>query len=212
MKAVLKAITLSLFLCVFCGQIEAQVKKSARVRQGGAAAPAATGGAKTAPGKGAKPGAAAGKGTGKAPVRKAAPGTPEARAQAEADAIARGLDPKAPSVLSSMGVEPQDQTYEGKDVETLPAFRGGELAMLKFISTHLQYPKDHPARDVEGKVIVRFVVDKTGLLHGFEIVESLGESFDEEAMNVLKKMPRWTPGRYRGKPANVYRQLPIIFK
>jgi len=65
--------------------------------------------------------------------------------------------------------------------------------------------------DVQGKVIITFIVEKNGILSHFTIVKKLYPTFDEEALRVIKKMPKWIPGKVNGKPVRSYYSQPIYF-
>lgn len=95
-------------------------------------------------------------------------------------------------------------------VEQMPQFPGGEQKLLKFIQDNLKYPNTESC--VQGRVIVRFVVTKTGSIENIEVVRSLEPSFDQEAVRVVKLMPKWTPGKLNGENASVWFTLPINFK
>lgn len=92
-----------------------------------------------------------------------------------------------------------------------PEYPGGRIAMANFIANHLRYPDEAVANDVSGKVLVRFIVLADGTLSDFKVIQSLGYGCDEEAVRVLKKMPRWKPGKQKGKNINVPYVLPFRF-
>jgi len=100
------------------------------------------------------------------------------------------------------------QTY----VDVLPTFPGGEDAMERYLRFNLKYPKEDQENKQEGKVKVRFLVDKTGKLKNIEVVSGISKSLDAEAVRVISKMPAWNPGTQNGKPVPVYFTIPIIFK
>lgn len=97
-------------------------------------------------------------------------------------------------------------------VEQMPQFPGGEKAMMEYIGTNLKYPKDAATENVEGRVVVRFIVSKIGEISDVTIVRSLDSRCDEEAMRVVREMPKWTPGKQGGKDVDVYYTLPILYK
>ncbi|MEM8906689.1 MAG: TonB family protein [Bacteroidota bacterium] len=108
-------------------------------------------------------------------------------------------------------------------VEQMPRFPGCERLgptaaescakkrLADFIDRHLRYPKHLGQVHIEGVVVVRFVVDKTGKIKDIEIVRSLHADLDQEAKRVVEQMPRWIPGTQRGKPVEVVYNLPIRF-
>jgi protein TonB len=96
--------------------------------------------------------------------------------------------------------------------EVLPAFPGGEKVLERFVHDNIQYPQDALDNGVEGTVTVTFAVDEQGKIYSPGVKEEkLGYGLDEEAMNVVKKMPKWTPGRIKGKNVKTYYELPITF-
>lgn len=95
-------------------------------------------------------------------------------------------------------------------VEINPVFPGGEIALLNYLRDNLKYPEGQG--DKQGRVVVRFVVTKTGEVGDVSIIRSLGKPFDDEAIRVVKSLPPFTPGMMKGKPVAVYYVLPINFK
>ena len=94
----------------------------------------------------------------------------------------------------------------------MPAFPGGDAAMLKFLRNKLNYPAEALDRSLSGKVHVAFVVDPEGHLHDPHVVRGLGAGLDEEALRLVRIMPWWTPGRTHGQPVWVSVTLPIVFR
>jgi len=113
-------------------------------------------------------------------------------------------------------IRPPMETVKAKDgvftiVEQMPVFPGGEQAMLDFISNNVKYPKSAREDDVEGRVIVQFVISKTGDVVDAKIVKSVRSDIDEAALNVVNQMPQWNPGIQDGKTVLVSFNLPINF-
>ena len=100
-------------------------------------------------------------------------------------------------------------------VDKLPEYPGGEEARLKFIWDNLNYPKEARGKGknkgFEGHVHVGFIVEKDGSLTTFSIAKSAHPILDEEAMRVVKLMPKWIPGERQGKIVRVRLQMPITF-
>jgi protein TonB len=98
--------------------------------------------------------------------------------------------------------------------EELPKFPGGQDAMMKFISDYLVYPEKAKKNDVQGEVKLKFVVVSTGHIKDIFVIgkERYGYGLEEEAIRVIRNMPRWTPGRQNRMPVNVQCTLSIIFK
>jgi periplasmic protein TonB len=97
-------------------------------------------------------------------------------------------------------------------VEEMPQFPGGEEELIRFIGENLKYPAVALEMGVEGRVIVRFVVSKTGEVTNIVINRSLDASCDKEALRVIRMMPKWIPGRQNGRTVSVYYTVPIVFK
>lgn len=93
----------------------------------------------------------------------------------------------------------------------MPEFPGGELALRRYIATNVHYPANARENNIKGKVFVRFVVNKKGNIENTSIARGVHPLLDEEAIRVVKNLPKWKPGRQRGKPANVWYTVPINF-
>ena len=98
-----------------------------------------------------------------------------------------------------------------KAVEKEPEFPGGQTAFYKFLSLNMRYPAAMRDIDVQGKVIVTFVVEKDGSLSNLRVVKELGYGSGEEALRVISLSPKWTPGYQNGKAVRVQYTLPIDF-
>ena len=97
-------------------------------------------------------------------------------------------------------------------VEQMPAFPGGDAALMKYINEHLQYPPLAMENNIEGRVIVQFVVTKAGKIGDVKVVRSVDSALDAEAVRVVKTFPDFIPGRSNGKPVNTWYTLPITFR
>ena len=82
---------------------------------------------------------------------------------------------------------------------------------MKFLTDNIQYPRIARDAGVEGRVIVGFVVEPDGRITNVKIIRGKVQSLDEEALRVTKMMPRWKPGKQRGKPVRVQFTMPITF-
>lgn len=107
-------------------------------------------------------------------------------------------------------VKTADEKEVFVNIDVMPQFPGGEEKMLEFINNNIKYPNTESC--VQGRVIVRFVVTKTGSIENIEVVRSLEPSFDKEAVRVIKLMPKWIPGKLNGENASVWFTLPINFR
>ncbi len=97
-------------------------------------------------------------------------------------------------------------------VEQMPEFPGGQEKMLDFLSENLKYPDSAKESGIQGTVYISFVVRKDGRISEVKVLRSIGGGCDEEAVRVVKKMPRWKPATQRGKKVDVLFNLPIVFK
>lgn len=97
-------------------------------------------------------------------------------------------------------------------VEQMPQFPGGQAAMMKFIADSLRYPSVACENRIEGRVIVKFVVDCEGNILNPSVFRGIDPVLDKEAIRLVKLMPKWIPGRQNGKPVNVVCLVPIRFK
>jgi len=96
-------------------------------------------------------------------------------------------------------------------VEDMPEFPGGELALRKFIGNAIKYPVIAQENGIQGKVYVTFVVGKDGSVTNASIARGVDPSLDKEALRVVNSLPKWKPGKQRGKPVNVSYTVPINF-
>lgn len=97
-------------------------------------------------------------------------------------------------------------------VEDQPEFPGGETALYKYLGEQIKYPTQARRMGIEGRVYVQFVVDQEGRITDVQAVRGIGAGCDEEAVRVVKSMPRWDPGRQRGRAVKVKMIVPITFK
>jgi len=96
--------------------------------------------------------------------------------------------------------------------DTKTQFPGGKGALIEFISNNLIYPKEAIENKIDGKVTLKFVVDSKGKICCVDIVGTpIGYGLEEEAIRIIKSMPRWTPALKDNRPVSIYYQLPIWF-
>ena len=99
-----------------------------------------------------------------------------------------------------------------RSVEQMPQFPGGEAALMKYLQSHINYPPMAAENNVQGRVVVQFVVDKTGKVGEVKVVRSVDKDLDREAVRVCKSLPKFTPGRQNGQAVSVWYTLPVTFK
>lgn len=97
-------------------------------------------------------------------------------------------------------------------VEDQAAFPGGKAAWGKFLRKNLKYPRHAARTGVEGKVFLSFIVDKNGIISDIKVTRGIGGGCDEEAIRVLSKSPKWSPGRQRGNAVKSRMGIQIRFQ
>ena len=105
---------------------------------------------------------------------------------------------------------PTDSVFEVAEV--MPEFPGGTQALFKFISGNLKYPQNAIDGQIEGRVVLQFVVDKAGKVNNIQVKRSIDPALDQAAIDVLRALPDWKPGMQDGQPVNVRYTLPVNFK
>lgn len=115
-----------------------------------------------------------------------------------------------PSNNRNIPTKNADNIYEV--IDQMPQFPGGEQALLKYIGSNIRYPIIAQENGVQGKVIVRFVVNKSGEVENAVVLKAVDESLDAEALRVINSLPDWIPGEQKGEKVSVYYTLPISFK
>lgn len=120
-------------------------------------------------------------------------------------------------VVEFTPVETTEEVVEKEEeifvfVEEQPSFPGGDEELYKFLAENIQYPALARENNVEGKVFVQFVVEKNGSITQVKLVKDIGSGCGQEAMRVVKSMPKWKPGKQRGTAVRSQFTLPIRFK
>lgn len=96
-------------------------------------------------------------------------------------------------------------------VEQKPEPVGGMVKFYEYVAANIEYPAQARRMSIQGKVYVRFVVEKDGRITDVEVLKGIGGGCDEEAIRVLSNAPKWIPGKQRGRAVRVYMSVPIIF-
>ena len=105
-----------------------------------------------------------------------------------------------------------EQIYDVQNVDKQPKFPGGTTSLQSYINRSLQYPQISRKNNSQGRVIVRFIIDSNGIVISPQVVRSSGDFYlDMEAVRVIESMPKWKPGKHKGKPVCVYFTMPIVF-
>jgi TonB family protein len=129
------------------------------------------------------------------------------------------LDPEKPEEVRAMGqslptsMNPSkvDEETPFVVVEEMPQFPGGDTELLKFIAENTRYPENAKQNNIQGRVIIRFCVTKTGSIDKVSILKGVSYELDGEAVRVVSELPAFIPGRQGGKAVNVWYMVPITF-
>ena len=125
-------------------------------------------------------------------------------------------DDKDAEVIIAPPVEEKEEEEEEVIfvvVESMPEFPGGQQAMMRYIGENIKYPVIAQENGIQGRVICQFVVEKDGKLSNIHVERSSGDaSLDKEAIRVINSMPKWKPGKQRGKPVRVKYTIPVNFR
>ena len=126
-----------------------------------------------------------------------------------------------PDAESKAVAVPESTTNDGSSeddvvfviVESMPEFPGGQQALFKYLSENVKYPVIAQENGIQGRVVCQFVVNKDGSIDDIEVVRSGGDpSLDKEAVRLIRSMPKWKPGRHKGKAVRVKYAVPVNFK
>ena len=107
--------------------------------------------------------------------------------------------------------EEEDEQVIFQVVENDPEFPGGIEALMKYLQQNIKYPQLARENNITGKVYVTFVVERDGSVTGVRVLRDIGGGCGQEAVRVVKSMPKWTPGKQRGKAVRVQYNLPVNF-
>lgn len=105
-----------------------------------------------------------------------------------------------------------NKIFNGDDVDQQPSFPGGTNALNTFIVSNLKYPVFAQEKGIQGRVVVKFIVEKDGSISNVEVDRSVNPVLDNEAMRVVKAMPKWIPGQINGKAVKVECSHPFVFR
>ena len=106
--------------------------------------------------------------------------------------------------------EPTDKVYQV--VEQMPTFKGGDAALMKYLSENIKYPEAAEKAGEQGRVVVSFTVEKDGAVADVKVARSVTPTLDAEAVRVIKAMPNWVPGKQDGQLVRVRYNVPVSFK
>ncbi len=118
--------------------------------------------------------------------------------------------PKTPQTPTTPQDKKDGKVYDV--VEVMPQFPGGNAEMMKFLKENIRYPKEAHEKNIQGRVIVRFIVNEDGQVSDAKVARSVDPLLDAEALRVVNSMPKWTPGKQDGKAVKVKYHLPLSFQ
>lgn len=121
---------------------------------------------------------------------------------------------QAAQEFTPVQVEEEEEVVEEEIftvVENDPEFPGGMDALYKYLRENIKYPQIAKENNITGRVFVTFVVEKDGSIANPRILRDIGGGCGAEAIRVVKSMPKWNPGKQRGKPVRVQFNLPVMF-
>jgi TonB family protein len=129
--------------------------------------------------------------------------------------------PPPPVAAVTMGIVKQEILSEKTEeaptevfvvVEEMPQFPGGDKAMMEFIYKNIVYPEAAKEKNIQGRVVLRFVVKYNGEVGNVQVIKGVDPALDNEAQRVIEDLPAWTPGKQGGKPVNVWYSVPVTFQ
>ena len=104
----------------------------------------------------------------------------------------------------------KDKVYD--IVEVMPQYPGGMPELMEYLAKNIKYPIQAQKKGIEGRVTVRFIVEKDGSISNVTVVRHIHPLLDKEAVRVIKAMPKWSPGMLNGKPVRVKFNIPVAFR
>lgn len=130
----------------------------------------------------------------------------------DSDEIAAAPPTEVKSVEKTIVELPEEDNTAFITVEVQPSFMGGNSEMYKFLSKNLKYPTAAQRANIQGKVFLSFIVEKDGSITDIETMKGIGFGCDEEAMRVVKLMPKWIAGKQNGRNVRVKFTIPVFFR
>ena len=127
------------------------------------------------------------------------------------DKLQQTFTPPAPTQRGRAEEKVEDDTVF-EFLEEPAEFPGGQAAMLKWLSDHIKYPAIASENNIQGRVMVSFVVERDGSVSNIKVLRGVDPSLDKEAIRVVGEMPKWKPGMQTGKPVRSRFNLPVTFR
>lgn len=114
--------------------------------------------------------------------------------------------------LSTSSTSSTVEVYEFEAVEERPEFPGGERGLLNYINSERQYPHEAYSKGIQGRVLVSFIICTDGSVSNIAVIKGVEDSLNDEAVRIVSRMPRWTPGKVENERVYVRLVLPIVFR
>lgn len=134
----------------------------------------------------------------------------------EEEFVFESLDDDEDLIIDAMPVIEEENEEEANEVfvivEEMPQFPGGDLALRQWIASNIKYPVIAAENGIQGRVFVQFVVNTDGSITDVRVARGVDPSLDQEAIRVVRTLPKWKPGKQRGKPVRVSYTVPINFQ
>jgi periplasmic protein TonB len=128
------------------------------------------------------------------------------------DVVDAFIPPPPPVEVKVIAIDEPEETKVFTKVEQDPEYVGGLAEMYKYLYANIKYPAAAVRGNISGKVYLRFVVEKDGSIGAVDLTKGIGFGCDEEAIRVIKSMPKWNPGRQNGKAVRVFFSMPVTYK
>ena len=110
------------------------------------------------------------------------------------------------SITNEESMPKQEMIYDV--VEVMPSYPGGTTKLMEFLNNNVMYPKIAQKKGIQGRVVVKFIVEKNGMVTNVETLRQVNPELDNEAIRVVKSMPKWAPGMHNGKAVRVTDKRP----
>jgi len=122
------------------------------------------------------------------------------------------VTPQTPAPESSATTTPENKVYNLNEVDVQPEFNGGQKELIKYVSSNIKYPAAARQNNIQGKVVVTFVIERDGSVTDIKVTKGIGGGCDEEAVRLIRNTPKWRPGVLKGSIVRTNYSLPITFQ
>ncbi|WP_207421699.1 energy transducer TonB [Desertivirga brevis] len=117
-----------------------------------------------------------------------------------------------PIVEPQVATNLENKVYNANEVDVQPEFNGGQRELIKYVSSNIKYPASARQANIQGKVVVAFIIEKDGSLSDIKVTKGIGGGCDEEALRLVRNSPKWKPGVLKGSTVRTNASLPITFQ